>query len=41
MSSQDDFHSDRLLDTTAGKLQVAAIVAIGVAAIAIWAYLLW
>jgi len=41
MSSQDDYHEDRLLDTTAGRLQVAAIVAVGVAALVIWAYLLW
>ena len=41
MSSQDEYHGDRVLDTTVGRLQVAAIIAIGIAALVIWAYLLW
>jgi hypothetical protein len=41
MTAQSDFHGDRILDSLAGRLQVAAIVAIGVAAVAIWGYLLW
>lgn len=41
MTTQSDYHGDRIIDSLSGQLALLAIVVIGAAAVVTLIYLLW